>query len=79
MVPKIVHPRFFTAEGVLEEKPETTYIAYHQGNPISLAGESARIFLGAQIGCAQCHDHPFDRWKQVEFHQTAAFFVRASV
>jgi hypothetical protein len=71
--------QIFTAEGILEEKPETTYIAYHQGNPISLAGESARIFLGAQIGCAQCHDHPFDRWKQVEFHQTAAFFVRSSV
>jgi len=71
--------QIFTAQGVLEEKPETTYIAYHQGNPITLAGESARIFLGAQIGCAQCHDHPFDRWKQVEFHQTAAFFARAAV
>lgn len=71
--------QIFTAEGILEDKPETTYIAYHQGNPISLAGESARIFLGAQIGCAQCHDHPFDRWKQVEFHQTAAFFTRAGV
>jgi hypothetical protein len=71
--------KIFTAEGILEDKPETTYIAYHQGNPISLAGESARIFLGAQIACAQCHDHPFDRWKQVEFHQVAAFFVRSSV
>ena len=32
-----------------------------------------RTFLGTQIGCAQCHDHPFDRWTQKEFYQIAAF------
>ncbi len=31
--------QIFTAQGVLEEKPETTYIAYHQGNPITLAAK----------------------------------------
>jgi hypothetical protein len=31
------------------------------------------VFLGKQIGCAQCHDHPFDTWSQYEYYQMAAF------
>ena len=31
------------------------------------------VFLGRQIGCAQCHDHPFDNWSQYEYYQMAAF------
>lgn len=38
--------------------------------------ESARIFLGIQIQCAQCHDHPFDGWKQEQFHELASYFAR---
>jgi len=44
--------------------------------PEKIAGSSARIFLGLQIECAQCHDHPFDKWKQKEFWGYAAFFAR---
>jgi hypothetical protein len=38
------------------------------------AGEVSRVFMGVQIQCAQCHDHPTDRWKRDEFQQFAAFF-----
>lgn len=38
--------------------------------------ETARIFLGIQIQCAQCHDHPFDGWKQEQFHELASYFAR---
>ena len=41
--------------------------------------EVARIFLGMQIQCAQCHDHPYDRWKREQFHELAAFFPRIGV
>jgi hypothetical protein len=40
------------------------------------AAETARVFLGIQIQCAQCHDHPFDDWKRVQFHELAAYFAR---
>jgi hypothetical protein len=45
-------------------------------NANDLAAETARVFLGVQIRCAQCHDHPFDSWKQPQFHELAAYFAR---
>jgi hypothetical protein len=41
-----------------------------------LAAETSRIFLGIQIQCAQCHDHPSDVWKRQQFHEFAAYFAR---
>ena len=41
------------------------------------AAETSRVFLGIQIQCAQCHDHPSDRWKRRQFHELAAYFARA--
>lgn len=38
--------------------------------------ETSRIFLGIQIQCAQCHDHPFDGWKREQFHELAGYFAR---
>jgi hypothetical protein len=40
------------------------------------AAETSRVFLGITIRCCQCHDHPFDQWKQVQFHEMAAYFAR---
>ena len=47
-------------------------------SPQFLAGRFARAFLGLQIQCARCHDHPFDRWTQEEFYGMAAFFGGAT-
>lgn len=38
--------------------------------------ETSRVFLGIQLQCAQCHDHPSDQWKRIQFHEMAAFFAR---
>jgi hypothetical protein len=46
-----------------------------QDLPKALAGKLSRTFLGIQIQCAQCHDHPFDRWTQEEFYGMASFFT----
>ncbi len=42
---------------------------------MALANKFSRQFLGMQISCAQCHDHPFDKWTQEDFYGMAAFFV----
>lgn len=44
-----------------------------------LAGRSVRAFLGQRIDCAQCHDHPFDDWKQPDFEGLASFFGQTRI
>ena len=34
---------------------------------------TSQIFLGTQMDCAMCHDHPFDQWSQYDFFQMAAY------
>jgi hypothetical protein len=40
----------------------------------NLAANTTRAFLGLNLDCAQCHDHPFSRWTRDQFWETAAFF-----
>ncbi|HWL07028.1 MAG TPA: DUF1549 and DUF1553 domain-containing protein [Planctomicrobium sp.] len=62
-----------TAEGAIWDNPAVGYKLRDVGMPLDSLNNTVRIFLGTQIGCAQCHDHPFDRWKQKEFYDLAAF------
>lgn len=62
-----------TAEGLIWENPATGYFQRDPGMPLDVMNNTIRIFLGTRIGCAQCHDHPFDRWTQREFYEMAAF------
>jgi hypothetical protein len=63
------------ATGGREAGPALFYTALEL-KPEELAANTARIFLGVQIQCAQCHDHPFDHWKQTDFWGYAAFFAQ---
>jgi len=52
-------------------------LAFYQAaefKPEQLAANASRLFLGVQVQCAQCHDHPFAEWKQPQFWSFAAFF-----
>jgi tetratricopeptide (TPR) repeat protein len=62
-----------TAEGLIWDNPATGYLQRDASMPLDNMNNTVRIFLGTRIGCAQCHDHPFDRWTQKEFYQMAAF------
>ena len=44
--------------------------------PQNLAGLASRTFLGVQIQCAECHDHPTESWKQEDFRRFTSAFVR---
>ncbi|MBX3436392.1 MAG: DUF1549 domain-containing protein [Planctomycetaceae bacterium] len=68
-----------TATGDTSEVGSTGLIFAHGGDPTELAAEVSRIFLGIQIQCANCHDHPYDSWKREDFHELAAFFPRIRV
>ena len=45
-------------------------------DPYTRAEAVAQVFLGVRVQCAKCHNHPFDRWKQNDYHDFAAFFAR---
>ena len=66
-----------TATGRNDENGAVGFALAHEAQPVEMAGEVSRIFLGVQIQCAQCHDHPTDSWKRQQFHEFAAFFAGA--
>ena len=45
-------------------------------DPYARAEAVAQVFLGVRVQCAKCHNHPFDRWTQDDYHEFAAFFAR---
>ncbi|NDF00788.1 MAG: DUF1549 domain-containing protein, partial [Verrucomicrobia bacterium] len=47
-----------------ESAPAAGFALGDAANPMALAGATSQIFLGVRIQCAECHDHPFDDWKQ---------------
>ena len=53
--------------------PLTFYIA-KDGKPENLAAATSRLFLGVQLECAQCHNHPFAKWSREQFWGLAAFY-----
>jgi len=44
--------------------------------PVMRAENTAGVFLGVQLKCAQCHNHPFERWTQDDYYNWAALFTR---
>lgn len=52
------------------------FLLQYEGAPHDLSGIVAREFLGVRIQCAQCHNHPTERWKQADFRSFAAAFSR---
>ncbi|TWU31517.1 DUF1549 and DUF1553 domain-containing protein [Novipirellula artificiosorum] len=62
-----------TADGKVWENPATGFQLRDDGMPLPYIDNTVRVFLGTQVGCAQCHDHPFDEWSQYQFYQLAAY------
>ena len=61
-----------------QEGSELFYVQYRNA-PEEAATAVSRVFLGTQLQCARCHDHPFEAWTQKDFFGMAGFFVRLVV
>jgi hypothetical protein len=77
-----------TAEGAIEERPETLWWASRQQvrpggrgwvRHYELTGEiAAQVFLGQRIQCAKCHNHPTERYTQDDYYRFAAVFAQVN-
>jgi hypothetical protein len=57
----------------------SVYFSAKEFKAEEIASAVARVFLGVNVGCAQCHNHPFAEWKREQFWQFAAFFAGIKV
>ncbi|MEZ5299718.1 MAG: DUF1553 domain-containing protein [Verrucomicrobiales bacterium] len=62
-----------TAEGHWWDNGAVGYYMRDAGMPLDNMSNTIQVFLGTQMVCAQCHNHPFDRWTQKEYYELAAF------
>ncbi len=74
--------QLIATDGLWTSKPATNFITVtampdqERGpDPNLLAARVARAFLGVRLDCAECHDHPFQPWKQEQFQALAGFFA----
>jgi hypothetical protein len=70
---------FITSTGDIRENGLTAIQAAQEARTEETTAEMSRIFLGIQIQCCQCHNHPYDHWKREQFHEFAAFFPRMAL
>ncbi|MCR9143807.1 MAG: DUF1549 and DUF1553 domain-containing protein [bacterium] len=69
-----------TATGDTEKNPAANFYIRDDGDPLQVAEYVGRVFYGARLNCARCHDHPFRRdFTRRDYYGFAAFFSQAWV
>lgn len=48
-------------------------------DPKQAAENTTQLFLGTRFSCCQCHDHPFEKWTQKQYHSLSAYFAQVKV
>ena len=64
-----------SAKGGTFTEPATNYFQ-HERDTLKTAENVAQVFMGMRIQCAQCHNHPFDRWTMDDYYGFANFFAQ---
>ena len=62
-----------TAEGYIWENGAAGFYLRDPGMPLDHLATTVQVFLGTQLVCAQCHDHPYDDWSQKQYYELAAY------
>ena len=70
---KFAH-ELMTANGSTFEHPAANYFRVAR-EPKLLMENMTQVFIGTRFMCAQCHDHPFERWTQTNYYELSAFFA----
>ncbi len=68
----------FGATGGTFSNPATNYYEIER-DTLKRAEDAAQVFMGIRTQCAQCHNHPLDRWTMDDYYGFAAFFCQTSV
>ena len=71
----VIVRNMLTSKGSTFKQPSTNYFQVER-DTLKRAENVAQVFMGTRIQCAQCHNHPFDRWTQDDYYGFAAFFAR---
>jgi len=74
---KFVH-KVITADGSNKENPAASYYKILR-EPVDIMENTTHLFLGVRFNCNKCHDHPFEKWTQDQYYQTAAYFARVGL
>ncbi len=74
---KFVH-EIVTASGSNRENPAASYYKILR-TPEDTLENTTHLFLGVRFNCNKCHDHPFERWTQDQYYQTAAYFSQVAL
>ena len=69
---RIVRELLASSGGVFEQ-PATNFYQVER-NTLKTAENVAQVFMGIRTQCAQCHNHPFDRWTMNDYYGFASFF-----
>ena len=64
-----------TATGSNREHPAAAYFKTLR-DPFLTMENTTQLFLGVRFNCNKCHDHPFERWTQDQYYETAAYFAQ---
>ncbi|MDG2014405.1 MAG: DUF1549 domain-containing protein [Pirellulaceae bacterium] len=67
-----------TATGSNRENPAASYYKIHR-SPVDTMENTTHLFLATRFNCNKCHDHPFERWTQDQYFETAAYFAQVSL
>jgi hypothetical protein len=67
-----------TASGSNLENPAASYYKILR-EPGAIMENTTQLFLAVRFNCNKCHDHPFERWTQDQYYQTAAFFAQVGL